>query len=152
MLAAFALPPFILMAVGAGILPAYAESRSSRPLAQAVLLHNPGGAEVACYRCFPPGLAFYLGHPITVISEDGHEIPSNYIEFELKKPSVWPQQMVRLDAAETWIASKKEPVFMLGRGASPHPWIAGVASARGAALRQLTPGWWGALIPPAGSR
>jgi Dolichyl-phosphate-mannose-protein mannosyltransferase len=152
MLVAFALAPFILMAVAAGKLPAYAEARSSRPLALAVVLNNPGDAEVACYRCFPSGLAFYLGHPLTIISEDGHEIPSNYIEFELKKPGPWPPQMVRLDAADAWIASKKEPVFMLGRGVSPHPWIAGLASARGAALHQLTPGWWGALIPPVGSR
>jgi 4-amino-4-deoxy-L-arabinose transferase-like glycosyltransferase len=147
MLAVFALPPFLLMAAAGSHLPAYAQARSSRPLAETIQQSNPGGAEVACYRCFPPGLGFYLGRPITVISADGGEIPSNYIEFELKKPSAWPQQMVRLDAADAWIASRKQPVFVLGRGPSPHPWITDLAAARGATLHELTPGWLGALIP-----
>jgi 4-amino-4-deoxy-L-arabinose transferase-like glycosyltransferase len=150
MLAAFALPPFLLMAVAAGRLPAYADARSSRPLAQAVRLHNPAGAEVACYRCFPPGLAFYLGRTITVISQDGHEIPSNYIEFELRKPSPWPPQMVRLDDADAWITSRRDAVFVLARGTPAPPWIAAVAAANAAPLQQLTPGWWGALVSPAG--
>jgi hypothetical protein len=144
------LPPFLLMAVAAGHLPAYAQARSSRPLAEAVRTHNPAAAEVACYRCFPPGLAFYLGHPITVISEDGHEIPSNYIEFELKKASPWPQQMVRLDGADAWITSREQPVFLLSRGTSPPKWVADLASARGATLQPLTLGWWGALVAPPG--
>jgi len=152
MLAALALPPFLLMAVAAGRLPAYAEARSSRPLAQAVRLNDPAGAEVACYRCFPPGLAFYLGRTITVFSQDGHEIPSNYIEYELRRPSPWPPQMVHVDDADGWIASRREPVFVLARGFPPPPWIEAVAAAHGASLQQLTPGWWGALITPPGGR
>ncbi|MGA7979483.1 MAG: glycosyltransferase family 39 protein, partial [Chromatiaceae bacterium] len=123
MLTVFALPPFLLMAVGSGQLQAYADGRSSRPLAQAIQRDSPGGVEVACYRCFPPGLAFYLGRSIVVISNNGHEIPSNYIPFYLKT-SPWPEQMVRLDNADAWIAATKDPIFLLSRGASPQPWVA----------------------------
>jgi hypothetical protein len=130
-------------------LQAYADGRSSRPLAQAIQRDSPGGAEVACYRCFPPGLAFYLGRSIVVISENGHEIPSNYIPFYLKA-SPWPEQMVRLDNAGAWIAARKDPIFLLSRGASPQPWVAELAAARGTTLRELTRRWWGVLIPPAG--
>jgi 4-amino-4-deoxy-L-arabinose transferase-like glycosyltransferase len=148
MLAVFALPPFLLMAVASSQLHAYAEGISSRPLAQAIERYNPEGAEVVCYRCFPPGLAFYLGRPIRVISEDGHEIPSNYIAFDLTTPP-WPQQMVPLDGADAWMDSRKGPVFLLARGTSPKPWVRSLAAARGVTVGQLTPKWWGALIPPA---
>ncbi len=150
MFAVFALPPFLLMAVGSGQLYAYAEGISSRPLAQALKRHSPANVEVACYQCFPPGLAFYLQRPITVLSEDGREIPSNYIAFDLETPP-WPQQMVPLDSADAWIASQDASVFLLSRGKAPQPWVADLAAVRGATLVQLRPRWWGMLIPPLAS-
>jgi 4-amino-4-deoxy-L-arabinose transferase-like glycosyltransferase len=149
MLAVFVLPPFLLMATGSEQLLAYAEGRSSRPLAQTIQRDSLGGSEVVCYRCFPPGLAFYLGRSIVVISGSGHEIPSNYIPFYLKTPP-WPEQMVRLNDADAWVASRKDPIFLLSRGSSPQTWVVELAAARGATLRELTPRWWGALIPPVG--
>ena len=150
MLGAFVLPSLLVLAVGGREVSVYAEARSSRPLARAIQQQGAASGEVAGYRCFAPGLPFYLGRTMTVITEDGHEIPSNYIAFTLKKPSKWPEQVVHLDDVQGWIGSRKQPVLMLTRGTSPDARANELAAARGAAFRQLTPRWWGALIPAQG--
>jgi hypothetical protein len=57
---------------------------------------------------------------------------------------------VHLDDVQGWIGSRKQPVLMLTRGTSPDARANELAAARGAAFRQLTPRWWGALIPAQG--
>ena len=99
-LAAFALPLVLLVAVGIPRAAAYAEGRSSRTLARAIRSTNAEGIAVAGYRCFAPGLPFYLGRPVTLITLDGREIPSNYIPFTLERSPQWPPQMVRLADAQ----------------------------------------------------
>lgn len=147
MLAVFALPPVLLLGAGARELPEYAELRSARRLAQSIQARTSPGTEVACYRCFPPGLPFYLRQIVTVITEDGSETTSNYIIFSLQKSSQWPAQMVHRDDAERWLEAKEQPVFLLSRGTTPDVRMKDLVAGRGATLRELTKGWWGALIP-----
>jgi 4-amino-4-deoxy-L-arabinose transferase-like glycosyltransferase len=147
MLGAFVLPSLLVLAVGGRQVSVYAEARSSRPLARAIQEQGAASGEVAGFRCFAPGLPFYLRQTMTVITEDGHEIPSNYILFTLKKPSKWPEQVVHLEDAEVWIGSRTKPVLMLSRGRSPDARAKELAAASGAVFRELTPRWWGALIP-----
>ncbi len=150
MLAVFALPPVLLLGVGSRELPEYMGLRSARRLAQTVQARMPAGAEVACYRCFPPGLPFYLKQNVSVITEDGSETTSNYVIFSLQKSSQWPLQMIRRDDAEKWLEAKQRPVFLLSRGTTPDVRMEDLVARRGATPRELTKGWWGALIPARG--
>ena len=147
-LAAFALPVVLLVGLGIPSAAAYGEGRSSRPLARAIRSSGAEGVEVAGYQCFAPGLPFYLGRPVTVITVHGDEVPSNYIPFTLEKSPQWPPQIVRLADAQRWLSSRTQPVLMLSDDDPPDPWVKGAAEAHGAVLRELAPGWWGALIPP----
>jgi 4-amino-4-deoxy-L-arabinose transferase-like glycosyltransferase len=149
MLAVFALLPLLLLGIGARELHEYAERASSRKLAQSIQAHTPAGTEVACYRCFAPGLPYYLRQKVAVITAEGHETTSNYIPFTLQKSSQWPEQMVPLDEAEQWIAVRKQPVFLLSHGKDQQ--LKDLTALRGATLQELTQGWWGALIPAQGS-
>ncbi len=69
-----------LFAPGLGLavfapLGAYAESRSARAIAD----HIAPGARVVCFRAFRTGLPFYLRGPVLLVSDDAHELTSNYI-------------------------------------------------------------------------
>jgi len=151
MLAVFALPPVLLLGAGIKQLPEYAELRSARRLAQSIQARNPTGAEVACYRCFPPGLPFYLKQNVTVITRDGSETASNYAIFSLQKSSQWPAQVVHKTDAEKWLGAKDQPVFLLSRSTELDMLMKDLATLRGVTLRELTKGWWGALIPVQGA-
>jgi hypothetical protein len=146
-LGTFVVPSLFVLAVGGGEVSAYAEARSSRPLARAIQEQGAAIGEVAGYRCFAPGLPFYVRQTMTVITEDGHEIPSNYIPFTLKKSSKWPQQVVHVGDAEAWIGSRLKPVLLLSRGRSPDARAKDLAAPSGSAFRELARRWWGALIP-----
>lgn len=53
----------------------YAESRSSRALAQKV----PPDTRLVAAVSFRTSLPFYLGRPVTLVSSNGHELTSNYV-------------------------------------------------------------------------
>lgn len=149
MLAAFALPIALFAVTAIGPLQTYAEGVSSRPLAQAITRAYPQGPEIACLHCYPPGLAFYLGRGLTLVSDDGREIPSNYIAYDLKTPP-WPAPVVHPDGAAAWLGSRTGAVLLLSLGPAPDPWAAAVAAARGLPPVQLCPHWWAVLVPPPG--
>src|SRR5579883_1100919 len=56
-------------------LAAYAEARSPRALAARI---GPA-ADVVCFEAFRPGLPFYLGRPLLLLSDTGRELTSNYV-------------------------------------------------------------------------
>ena len=148
--AAFAALPLLLLTIAFGGARAYAESSSARRLAQG-LPPLPAGTEVACYRCLPNGLPFYLRRTVTVVTTDGSETTSNYVVFFLKRTSPWPAQVVPVDSLGPWLASRRASIYLLAdrdRRAA----LDSIATPRAAAVSEVTDGWWGALLAPPGTR
>jgi 4-amino-4-deoxy-L-arabinose transferase-like glycosyltransferase len=142
----------VTMIAGRTALRNYADSVSSRPLAQRVEVENPGG-DVAMLECFSTGLPYYLGHPITLVSRDGAETTSNYIVHLIARaPSEqdWPPTIVAPDRFAAWLASQQQPVMILSR-ADHQAELALLAASHDTTVESLEPGWWGALVAPATS-
>ncbi len=144
-MAAMSLFPAALLTLCFGGLGEYAEAGSARSLARA-LPAFPKGTGVACVESFPGGLPFYLGRTVTLVSRDGRELESNYILYRLKRDPAWPRTLVRLSELDSWLAVRSGPVMLIGgrRGRST---LEEQAARLGLPLTQLSPGWWGILVP-----
>jgi 4-amino-4-deoxy-L-arabinose transferase-like glycosyltransferase len=128
---------------------AYADSVSSRPLAQRIEIENPGG-DVALLECFSTGLPFYLDRPVFLVSRDGAETTSNYIaHLVATAPSEqdWPASIVAPDRFAGWLAARTQPVLVLAR-ADRESELDALAAAHRATVEAIEPGWWAALIAP----
>jgi 4-amino-4-deoxy-L-arabinose transferase-like glycosyltransferase len=147
--ATFLLLPLFLLTVEFNGLIDYSQASSSRGVAAAIPLLPPD-AKVVCFRCFPPGLLFYLQRNVTVITVDGSEIPSNYVTFTLKKTDPWPAQVVPLQNWRPWVAQQDQPLYLLTDKGSRDQ-LDALAQARHAEVAEIAPGWWGALIMPEGA-
>lgn len=121
------------------------ESKSSRAVAQ--YLHDlPPETELACIRCLPNGLAFYLHRVPVLISKDGHEFTSNYIAYFLQR-NPWPaKQAVRLDEFDAWLQSRKTPVFLIAQKGE-RARLQALAQAHGATVENLPEFYFGLRIP-----
>ena len=144
--AAFVASPFLLATLWFGPWSRIAEERSSRELAAAVdgLAAN---ADVACVWCFPTALPFYLGRTIAVVSERGGELTSNYLLYSIEQGKAWPETLVHDRDAESWLASRTRPVFLLAparHGGETR--LRALVEARRAEVREVIPGFVGALI------
>ena len=148
--AAFALPPLLLLTIAFGGARAYAEASSARQLALR-LPALPPATEVACLQCLPNGLPFYLRRTVTIITRDGSETTSNYVVFMLKRVTPWPDQVVPVSSLASWLAGRPTPVYLLA-DAGGRARLDSIAAPRAAGVTQLTDGWWGVLLPPAGGR
>jgi 4-amino-4-deoxy-L-arabinose transferase-like glycosyltransferase len=140
----------VTMVAGRREFRAYADSVSSRPLAQRVEIENPGG-DVALLECFSTGLPFYLGRPVYLVSSDGAETTSNYIAHLIAAnhdEQTWPPTIVAPDRFATWLARRTQPVMVLAR-ANKEDELETLAAAHGASVEAIEPGWWGAIIAPA---
>lgn len=146
--AAFLLFPLTLLTVSFGGLVDYARASSSRSLA-ACIPALPADTVLACLECYPNGLSFYMGRTLTVITKDGRELTSNYVLYTLRKPGTWPKGVARLSDRDRWLATQSQPVYLLA-GSRRRDSLEAIATARGGSLTELTPAWYGALIPPAG--
>jgi 4-amino-4-deoxy-L-arabinose transferase-like glycosyltransferase len=148
--AAFALPPLLLLTIAFGGARAYAEASSARQLALR-LPALPPATEVACLQCLPNGLPFYLRRTVTIITRDGSETTSNYVIFMLKRVTPWPAQVVPVASLASWLAGRPAPVFLLA-DAGGRARLDSIAAPWAANVTQLTDGWWGVLLSPAGGR
>ena len=146
--ATFVLLPSAALVVCARGLERYADVRSTRALAGKISA-LPSQAEIACFECFPSGLPFYLKRCVTVVSNDGKELASNYIMFMLRKTVPWPSPLVPVNGFDRWLGGENRPVYVIAR-ASGREALGAVAARRGVALTELAPGWWGALLPAPG--
>lgn len=147
-LAAFLLVPVFLETLTFGGLEAYAESASARELAGRVRALAPG-VELACDRCFPTGLPFYLRKRVSVFTDDGAELTSHYIPYMLRRSGSWPAPLVRLGDREAWLAARRDTVLLLARP-SRKASLDSLAADRGASPVRLTARWWGLRLPPPG--
>lgn len=116
---AFLALPVLLVTANFDLLSAYAETRSARALALRISNLVPTDAEIACLNCFPNGLPFYLRRPITVLSDSGKELTSNYILFSLHTARTWSDRIIPPAQWEEWLASRDHPVYLLAKGGGP---------------------------------
>src|SRR6266850_2509350 len=143
--AAFVLLPTAALVVSASGLERYADMRSTRAVASKISA-LPSQAEIACFGCFPSGLPLYLKRCVTVVTNDGKELTSNYIMFMLRKTVPWPSPLVPMNGFDRWLRGEDRPVYLIAR-ANGREALGAVAARRGVALTELAPGWWGALLP-----
>jgi 4-amino-4-deoxy-L-arabinose transferase-like glycosyltransferase len=61
----------------------YAATSSSRQLARTILENPERDLPLYGYYCFRTSLAFYLGHPVGLVTTDASELTSNYISRRL---------------------------------------------------------------------
>jgi hypothetical protein len=92
----------------------YTEAHSSRDLAARIQTLAPR-AEIACLACFPQGLTFYLNRHVTLISEHGAEMTSNYVLYGLAEHPSWPAQIVKLDQCDRWLGTQRSAVVIVSR-------------------------------------
>jgi hypothetical protein len=140
-------PPLAVIA-GLGMLEVIFDAKSGRRIA-AQLSALPQGTELACVRCFPNGLLFYLGRTATLISQDGSELTSNYIIYCLEKNPQPPKQIVLLADFANWLASRKGPVFLIAPPMAQQV-IQAVAGARNASVQTLSPDYIGIRLSAPG--
>jgi len=133
---------------GMGVINVIFDVKSGRPIARQ-LSAVPAGTELACLECFPNGVPFYLRCTAMLISRDGGELTSNYIIYSLKEDPQWPKQIVPLADFDAWLASLKNPVYLIVRQSNRNK-LETIAAARGATVQPLACGYWGVQLPAPG--
>lgn len=80
---ALTLPVASIPVVSLGLMEAIGEDRSARAIAEVIREAAGARADVIGVAAFPPSLPFYLGRTITVATDDGRELTSNYVASHL---------------------------------------------------------------------
>ena len=144
-----ALFPPTFLAVNLRIPEVVMEASASRQLARQ-FPSLPPNTELASIACYPSGLSFYLERTMTLITQDGNELTSNYILFNLRKQSPWPPNLLPMTEIPAWLASRKTPVFVILQQefrANAQSLI----NIRGASVHELSPKYFGILLPAPGT-
>jgi len=115
-LAAFLAFPVLLLTVNFDLIPQQSGMKSARGIYERLPTDLPPATEFACDRCMPHGLPFYLGQPVTVFTEDGKELTSNYVLFSLKSGKPWPERLIPAAKAPDYLARRQHPVYLMMRG------------------------------------
>ncbi|TAK61091.1 MAG: glycosyltransferase family 39 protein [Methylobacter sp.] len=113
--AAFISFPLLLLSVNFDLIVLYAQSRSSRNLAEQISKDLTPTTELACLQCLPNGLPFYLKRLVTVLSNNGNELTSNYIVFTLNSGKPWPEGLVPTAQWHNWLVTRTHPVYLLAK-------------------------------------
>jgi len=149
--AAFISVPLLLVTVNFDLFALYAQSRSSRSLAEHIPATLPPTTELACMECLPNGLPFYRKRLVTVLSSNGDELTSNYVLFTLGSGKPWPEGVVPLAQWHQWLATRTHPVYLLADQAHLTV-LEAIALERGVAVVELDSNYWAVLLPtPAGN-
>ncbi|MDD1631955.1 MAG: glycosyltransferase family 39 protein, partial [Methylococcaceae bacterium] len=149
--AAFISFPLLLLTVNFDLLAIYAQTRSSRSLAERIPTTLPPTTELVCMECLPHGLPFYLKRQVTVLTRDGKELSSNYVSFTLNSGKPWPEGVVPLEQWQHWLATRTHPVYLLARK-SHLALLKEIAQERGVDVVDLDSKYWAVLLPtPAGN-
>jgi 4-amino-4-deoxy-L-arabinose transferase-like glycosyltransferase len=113
--AAFLVAPLLPITADFELLPRFAEARSGHSLAEALPKSLPPDTKLACLRCLPNGLPFYRRQLLTVLSDDGKELTSNYVLFSLASGKPWPERIVPFQQRDLWLAGRTHPVYLMAR-------------------------------------
>ncbi|MDD5321103.1 MAG: glycosyltransferase family 39 protein [Methylococcales bacterium] len=144
--AAFMSLPLLFLSANFNVLALYAQTRSSRDLAEQISATLPPSTELACMECLPSGLPFYLKRLVTVLSIDGKELSSNYVEFTLNSGKPWPDGIVPVAQWPNWFATRTHPVYVLA-DRSHLELLKLLAGQRGVKIVELGFDYWAALVP-----
>jgi hypothetical protein len=144
--AAFMSFPLLLLTVNFDLLALYAQTRSSRSLAEQIPATLPPSTELACMACLPNGLPFYLKRLVTVLSLDGKELTSNYVEFTLNSGKPWPEGIVPLAQWSQWLTTRTHPVYLLAKK-DYLTVLKAIAEQHGVEVAELGFDYWAVLIP-----
>jgi hypothetical protein len=138
--------PVLIVTANFNLLSTYGELHSARSLATKLPTDLSADTELACFKCLPNGLPFYTKRLITVISSEGNELTSNYVLYTLKSAQPWPQGIVPLTQFQSWLLSRKQPVFLL----APKNELPELKNMIKQELQfyALDNNYWGILIPP----
>lgn len=115
-LAAFLALPVLLLTVNFNLIPQQTGMKSASGIYERLPTNLPPDTEFVCDRCMPHGLPFYLGQPVTVFTEDGKELTSNYVLFSLKSGKPWPERLIPAAKAPDYLARRQHPVYLMMRG------------------------------------
>ncbi len=149
-----ALFPPVFLAVNLGIPAVIFEARASRQMARQ-FPSLPPNTDLASLACYPNGLSFYLGRTMSIFTADGNELTSNYILFDLQKRTrnkvPWPQTLINFKEITGWLTSRKSPAFLIVPQQNREQARA-ILGIRGATVHELSPAYFGILLPtPGGS-
>jgi hypothetical protein len=97
----------VLVFATTGPLAAYAEFHSARPLGAGLRAAGGDGARVAAVRCFPPGIDWYAGRIVPVVTADGGELTSTWVARNFDR-------LVADRAAGTWSPAEFESRLAAG--------------------------------------
>ena len=135
----------VCLVVNHGAFDLAVENKSCRALLAAMPTLS-AETEVATLKCFPSGLPFYLRKTLTLVSDDGEELTSNYIVYRLAHSTKRPANIVRVAELDEWLRSRKRAVFLIARQRN-REWLETIAAAEGETVRPLTQRYCGTLLP-----
>ena len=141
----FSLFMCLWLTLGWGSIQTYAEILSTRFLAARVRRLPVLRISFSC-TC-PGGLPYYLGRAVYLVRVDGHETTSNYVSYSLARYPAWPSNIVSPSRLPAWLAQESRPVYLIAR-VEQETQLESLASASGAGIQEILPGWWGAPLPP----
>ena len=139
--------PILLMTVNFDVLSLYAASRSTRSLANSIPKSLPPTTELVCMECLPHGLPFYTKRLVTVLTNKGEELTSNYVIFTLNSGKPWPEGIVPKSDWDHWITTRQHPIYLMGDTAHLSA-LETIARDRGAKIEKLDTKYWGTLLLP----
>jgi len=143
--ATFLILPCCVLSFGFPAVKSYSEASSSRQLA-AYVSKLPPQTEVASLQAPAPGLPYYLGRHINLITATGGEI-SPYVAYSLRDRKDWPQGVVKASCWETWLAARTNNVLLVADHRTKTA-LQDFATRNQTNLVILTPGWWGMMVSP----
>lgn len=142
--------PLLLITVNYDLLVVYAESRSSRELAERISSTLEPTTELVCLECLPNGLPFYLKRFVTVITRNGSELTSNYVIFTLNSAKPWPQGVVPIEQYQQWLIARTHPIYLIAEK-NHLAQLEDIAQKQGAEVVDLSSKYSAVLLPfPAG--
>lgn len=148
-LVAFLSISILLLTVNFEIIPRHAGIKSARSLFEKLPADIPANSEFACIGCMPHGLPFYLGQPVTVFTQDGNELTSNYVLFSLKSGKAWPERLVPYAQMQNYLSSLTHPTYLMARN-DRRAELEIIAQKQATRIDQLHSDFIGTLLPATG--
>ena len=113
-LVALTIPVIAMPALSDPLMDALGERRSTKSFVAELRPHVKPETEVIGVEAFTGSMAFYLGRPITIVSEDGSELTSNYILRRYEKFATNPASTLKpLPYFDRSLASAESRVYVL---------------------------------------
>lgn len=148
-LVAFLSISVLLLTVDFEIIPRHASLKSARSLLEKLPADIPSNSEFACIGCMPHGLPFYLGQPVTVFTQDGNELTSNYVLFSLKSGKAWPERLVPHAHMQNYLTSRTHPTYLMARS-DRRAELEAIAQKQSTRVDRLHGDFIGTLLPATG--